>query len=314
MTSQTESFNLTQNAIITRSLNLLNVFEANETPTADDFNMVGDFLNMMVKHWAAMGIHLFERRTGFLFLQPSQSSYLIEATSSDHCTEEYIPLTTTVTVAATATVLTFSSTEGVIVGDNIGVVLDSGTLYWTNVLSTTSTTITLAAGIPSSVTAGNLVFDYTVEVDKPLRIHYGFRRDAISLTDIPMTTWANKDYWDMPVKTSLGTPLNFYYDIQVNNGTLLLWPTPALCTDIVGFSFDKRISDFDSASDYPDFPSEWLRAIVYNLACDIAPAYGKFAELQFISAKADSILDDVKAFDQEEADIQLTVGTRGMNR
>lgn len=313
MASTAQNFNLTRNQIITRAFNILNAFEANETPSAEDFSFAQDMLNMMVKDWTAQGIHLFQRRTGFIFTQYNQNKYNLEDPSHDHATDTYYQTSISATEAAGQTVLSVTSTTNMTVADQIGIVLDDGTLQWSTISSKTSTTVTIADALTDSATAGNLVYNYTTSLDKPSRIHYAFRRDSLSSTDIPMFMLANSDYWKLPVKENLGIPTQFYYDVQINNVDFYVWPTPSVVTDIIGFSYDKRINDFDSATDYPDFPSEWLRAIVFNLAADMSYAYGKYLESSSLEAKARMLLENIKAFDQEEANITLVASNKRMS-
>lgn len=310
MTTPTRTFNLTRNQIITRAFNVLNVFEPNESISADDINLGADFLNMMVKHWAAHGIHLFQKETGYLFFQYNQNKYLVDG-STAFATTSYIQ-TTQKTMVSSGTTVVITSTAGMAANDNIGFVLDSGTIFWTTINTVSnSTNLILNASIPSSVTAGNQVYDIgPTLIDKPLKVHYAFRRDTLTNTDTPMATLSNSDYYNLPVKGSLGTPLEFYYDCQVSNGDLLVWPTPNSVTTIMGFTYDKRINDLNFSTDTPDFPNEWLMSLVYNLAVYLAPIYGKYIELNYVQPLAKALLEEVKSFDQEEANIVLKPSSR----
>ncbi len=67
-------------------------------------------------------------------------------------------------------------------------------------------------------------------------------------------------------------PVAVYYDPQLDNGTLYVWPSPS-GTYTLKFSAKQYIEDFDNQNNTPYFPSEWLDAIVYNLAQRLCPKY-----------------------------------------
>lgn len=302
------TFNLTRNEIITRSFNIINAFESNETPSAADFSLASDLLNMMVLHWSAHGIHLFQRRIAYLFPQYNQSKYTIDSNSSDHITDTYYQTTLSADEALGQTVLSVTSTANITVDDHIGIILDDGTIQWSTVASKTSTTVTIDDALTGATAADSIVYNYTTKLDKPLNIHYAFRRDTVDNSDIPMIGLSHSDYWKIPVKEDLGTPIDWYYDVQINDGDFYLWPAPSDVTTIVGFSSDRRCNDFVNATDYPDFPREWLMAIIHNLAVYLSGPYGKFDEVKFwLEPLASKLLSDVTHFDQEEIDLVLSL-------
>ena len=66
----------------------------------------------------------------------------------------------------------------------------------------------------------------------------------------------------------------------------------------------RKIEDFDNTNDDPDLPQEWLRALAYTLAGELALKGGVAPDIRAeISARAKSYMDDIKGWDNEPASI-----------
>ena len=63
------------------------------------------------------------------------------------------------------------------------------------------------------------------------------------------------------------------------------------------------LEDLDASGDNPDFPSEWLDTIVYQLAVRIAPAFGKDAKKMGIIQEASQALEDLLNYNQESGSL-----------
>lgn len=127
-------------------------------------------------------------------------------------------------------------------------------------------TLTLTTAFSYTMGLGG---DFTV---RPLRIlAMNFKLNGI---ETPMETMSRQEYIDLPDKASKGTPTQYYYDPQLTIGTLFIWPAPVTATGTLEFDFARPLDDFDASTDDPDFPQEWLKALVYNLAESLADEYG----------------------------------------
>lgn len=105
----------------------------------------------------------------------------------------------------------------------------------------------------------------TINIPKPLKILRADRDNII------MNVYTRYDFKDLPVST--GTPINFYYQPGRNTGVISLWPTPDAVTEIV-FQYHSPYEDMDNSTDDFDFPSEWIMALIYNLAWVLSPEFG----------------------------------------
>lgn len=148
---------------------------------------------------------------------------------------------------------------------------------------------------------------------RPLRIHEVRYRDANG-TDRPMVQLSRSDYFDLPEKTSTGSPTSYYYDPGRGQGTLYIWPVPAsVTTESLRWTYDRSIEDMDAAANEPDVPQEWYDAVVLNLAASLAgPTFPTEPGLQqIIEARAQRALDRAMYFDRETASVSFSLDMSG---
>lgn len=93
------------------------------------------------------------------------------------------------------------------------------------------------------------------------------------LTQVPVEIVTRSEYVRIPVKTDQGPVAKVYYDPQLFAGVLYVWPTGVLATDDLILTVKYPILDLDASTDNAEFPVEWLRAIKYGLASELAPEY-----------------------------------------
>lgn len=130
-------------------------------------------------------------------------------------------------------------------------------------------------------------------------------RKSISGTETPIRQYSRSEYMNQPSKSSTGEPVAVYYDPQLTNGVMYVWPTPD-AAHVINFSARQYIEDFDNSSNTPYYPVEWHDAIIYNLAYRLAPKYEiKGEALMLLKAQADEFLADAEAGDIEEGPLYI---------
>src|SRR5579872_395359 len=298
------NFSPNRNQIILRALRQCNAIQSGEVGGAQEISDASDALNAMIAQWQATGLHLWAETEGILFLQPGQYSYGLGGTTADNSALDptgWRQTATTANLSAGTTAIPVASTSGISSGDNFGVTLANNSIFWSTVSGAPSGgVVTLATGLSSAANSGTACFDYTTKLVRPLRI-VGMRRFYIaSAQETPMTAFSRLDYRDMPNKTSQGTVTNYFYDPQLNTGVVWVWPAPPDSLSACKFTFMRPIYDFTSAADLPDFPQEWMNALTWNLALELAPEYGvgpnRYSYIEKMAAKT---LDLVEGFDRE---------------
>lgn len=301
-TSGSVDFSMNRNEIIADVLETLNVKSPNEAIKAADLVSCTRKLNMMVKSWMKQGIHLWAMSEATLFLTTGTATYSLGATGTN-CTNTYVHTTLSTAEALGSTSLGITSATGMSASDNIGIVLDDGTIHWTTIVGAPGTTTTIALGLASAAAAGNVVFAYTTKINRPLRIISAYRRD-INNADIPVEIISRTDYADLSNKLTTGKAVQVFYNPQLTNGILSVWPAPDSATDVIRFWYERPLEDFDAATDNPDFPIEWAEALCAGLAYRMAKTYGLTAtEINGLKEDAILMLDTALGFDKEDVSV-----------
>lgn len=315
-TSGTTTFTQTRDQIINRALRQVGAIASGETPGAQLVSDAADALNALVKEWNALGIHLWTESEGSLFLQANQVSYSLGTNSTDHATQTYNAGTLSANAANAAGTISVTSISGMSSGDNIGVVLDDGTLFWTTINGAPAGhTVTLTAALTDSSTSGNNVYNYTTNLLRPLRIPAGRRYNISSAIETPLIRMSRLDYRDLPNKTNPGIPTQFFYDPQLSAGVFYVWPAPIDVTNLVKFTWYRTIQDFNAQGDTPDFPQEWINALTWNLAVQIAPEYDcPVARFGILKVQAKESFETVQGWDREPESVFFGVSMDPMSR
>lgn len=303
--SGVSTFNNTAYDIIIAALRKLGIIGQGEVPTAQMVNDAAGDLNRLVKGWQAQGYHLWTIQEGILFLNPGQAKYVLgPAGSQATLTANLANPTTTTTVNSGATALQLSSAAGISAGMTIGIALDNNTLFWTTVNGAPSgNTVNLTNALTFSAQSGAVVYAYATSLTRPARIVQA--RVIISGTnEIEMTPISDTDYFMQSNKTATGVPTQYYYQPDLYNGLIYLWTTAESTIYTVKFTFESEIQDVGVITNNLQFPQEWLRPLVWNLAREIGLEFGADQlTAAGITAMAAESLEEALSFDQENASV-----------
>lgn len=276
-TSGTTTFSRNRDQLIASALRKINAFESGETPDAQSVTEASDAMSAMVKHWQAMGIHIWRTTEAILFPQLGQVRYTLGSTSTDHATETYTETALTSAAVLGAGTVVLNSVTGVATAYNIGVQLDDGTIQWTTVNGAPSgSTVTLTAVLTDSAALGNRVLVYQTKLIRPLQVLSARRYNFDSGIDTPLFLMDRLEYEEMPNKSTTGSVNGLYYDRRGganSTGYAKLWPAPATVDEAIKMTVARPIQDFTVAGDDADLPQEWIRAIEWGLADEIADEY-----------------------------------------
>ena len=302
-TSGTATFNFNRNQIILAAMRKIKVISSGETPSAQLVQDFSDQLNTFAKSLDATGLHLWTEAEATLFLQSNQISYSLGG-STDNATETYTATTLSAAAASGAGTISVTSATGIVTAYNIGIVLDSGSIFWTTVNGAPSgTTVTLAAVTTGSAAAGNAVYVYQSRIVRPLRVLSARRYNFVSAIDTQMMVYSRIDYRNQPNKTSTGTITQWFYDPRGganSTGTIFVWPAPPDATNALKFTWMRPIQDFLTSANNPDLPQEWLDPLVWNLAYRMATEYPVPRALyEMVKEQAILTLQNVMGFDRE---------------
>lgn len=297
-------FALTRDDIIRAAAEELGEVAEGENMTVDRKTAYALRLNSWVKSLMAGGAKLWAMKLATLFLADGTASYSLGATGT-HCTHTYVQSTLSTAEATSSTSLGLTAYAGMAASDNIGIELDDGTLHWTTISGAPGATTTIATGLASAASAGNAVFTYTTKINRPQRIDTESAYwHSLAGQDTPVRLSSRSEYARLSNKTSEGKIVQAFYDPQLTNGVLYVWPTPDDVTDVLKFWYERILEDFDASTDTPDFAIEWGEALILGLASRMAPSSGMGRlESQELKRRADEALFISMGYDRENTPV-----------
>lgn len=315
-TSGSYNYNLNVTQMVNDILDQAGISGLGRTASSEDFNKVVRILNSMLKAWSAQGLHLWKKEEGVVYLDQYTAKYSLGNASSDaKCTLLSDEIITQLdgALAASATSVTVTSTTGMAVADNIGIVLSSGDIHWTTIATIpTSTTLTLTSGVATAAEDEAIVFTFTNRLYKPLRI---LSARLVSGIDSGSSSTKNErilaidsyeTYHNMSTKTQNGTPSLVMYNPRIITGNLYVWPRPNDASYRIEFTYERYIEDLDSITDDFDFPSEWYEPLLYQGAWRTALRYNKFNKAKMLEKLAAESLNYLLDWDNEITSLTIT--------
>ncbi|MDE2097571.1 MAG: hypothetical protein KGL39_10020 [Patescibacteria group bacterium] len=158
---------------------------------------------------------------------------------------------------------------------------------------------------PSATGTGALV------TDRPLRLQDScYIRDSNG-HDTSVMIVSRQEYNILGAKSSPATPTQIFYDPQLTNGVLTVFPAPVDSTHTLHLIVQKPLADFNLSTDNPDFPQEWYQALKWGLAAELGLEYGvPERKIARIEQKAAIFKEQLNNWSQEEADVYFVPDSR----
>lgn len=302
--SNSFSFSVTCSDIINEAMLNIGAIGEAEVPTAQEFNDCLRKLNMMVKQWMgtqdfAPGLKMWTRARGDLFLSSSKNSYQLGPSGDNWAggcaalpNQNFGTDSLIATTASGSAVLNVGvgSTGNYTANDFIVVQASTGDIFSSTILSINAGagTVTMNNPLPTGVTASTnaTVWNYTVKGQRPLQILTAILRDSQN-NDIPLNVMTLEDYENLPTKTMptyLGDPTAVYYESQIGSQQYspIITGSGVLYTDVGGAQditkqihcvYLRPVMDLVNASDNPEYPQQWYRALCWGLTREICPMF-----------------------------------------
>ena len=164
----------------------------------------------------------------------------------------------------------------------------------------------LVTALTGAAAIDNHVYAYDKEIQRPVDIIEARKHDYDD-KDTPLMLISRIEYESFSDKISSGAINSIYYDPQLNNGILKIWPA---CNDVKNYilmTVRYPLEDVIVSTDDFDMPPEWLEVLAWNLATRIAPKYGKQLSSDFI-IRAEGIKEILKNSDRENSSVFIQVG------
>ena len=300
--SASYDYTRTQIQLIKSAMRDIGELAKGETPDAEDYAVVSEALNLLIKSWQNQGIGLWLNQECTLYLQNDTVQYALGPSGDDWTAD---PHKTELAAACTAGDLTITvdSYTGMADADYIGIELDSGSIQWTTIDTPAAVLITIDDALTGAASVDNHVYFYTDWAQRPIEILKDtIRRVDENAHETPVKLISRAEYMAINDKTSEGPVNSVYYDRQLTNGQLYVWPEPSSVKEFLRMTIRRPISDVDALAHHIEVPPEFLRALEWNLAIEIAPKFG--AEVTKIMAVlAVESLMDAKGLSREGASV-----------
>lgn len=153
-----------------------------------------------------------------------------------------------------------------------------------------------------SYTLGRSAADVTM--DRPLEVIRAYRRETATAIDTELQVYSKAEYLAQGDKDSASTPLAVYYDPQLTNGVLYIWPTADatfVANNTISIIYRKPFDDMDAGSDDFEFPAEWYEPIVLGLMDRQSFRYGiPPRDRQLLKQEAAMALLEALSWDAEQ--------------
>lgn len=192
------------------------------------------------------------------------------------------------------------------VGNFIGIELDDGTLQWTNIVSTITTTLTLMDALTDDVAVDNHVYTYSKKTERPYEI-IEFRRIGEAGNEIPVEIISRETYMSLNDKGSAGVINQIYYDSQLINGQLNIWQVTSDVQNTAKMTIKYPFEIYDASTDTSNLPPNAFKALKYNLAIELAPEYGEEPS-PFVFSTAVDTKERLVGFDMEDTSVFISIG------
>lgn len=269
-------------------------------------------LNLMVKEWSKHGsLDNWLRQTAAVWLvEPGVKNTFSLGPTGDRAAFSWWETIITAGGVNGSTSINIEDVdaEHCVSGSWIGIKLDNGRIFFTQISGTPTTSVSLASAMDGAASSGNKVYIYNTasQISRPVRLLYASRitKDSVNTSvasesvggmESEVMIVGMNEYRTLAQKKQSGPPISVYYEPTLSNGTLHVWPTGDVGQDYdkLMLTYNIYVDDFDATTDNAQFPPEWINTIAWCLAAELGPEYG-------ISEREQSRLDRKAMFQFNE--------------
>ena len=287
------SWDFSQNAagIITGVAENIQLLGEGETLTAEATATILRIINQTAKQWQGTadqmpGIKVWTRQRVTLALAKGQQSYLIGPASTDARSSTQMGRTTiSANEAIGQTVISITSntdttsypgtTLTMTNADFVGIEQNDGTIHWSTISGTPSSTMTIALAITVAANAGNYVYWFTARAQRFPDIEAAVLRDENSV-DMPLNIYTDvQQYESLTDKTADGDPTDILIEPLRLNTRVTCNLQPNDVTKRIVLTVIYPAEDYDATTDDIAFPQEFYAALEWECSFRAAPKFGK---------------------------------------
>jgi len=282
------------------------IYRVNDSIPAEDYAYALGELNEITKTLQSGGFNIWNDKRAVLFSQYSTSSYILGGASATHATESYSETTLSVAAISGAGTITVTSDDEITNGDFIGIIKDSGLIFWTTVNGVpVANVVTLTDNLDGAAASGKTVFNYTTKITKPLEVTQVTLQQGTN-NEVVLTRMPRERYFNLSDKAAIGSPNQFYFLKRRLDGVLYIWTTASDVSQPINFTYQPYLDNLVNQADELDFPIEWAKPITWTLASELCTPYG-IKDSAKIDSKANYWMTLVKSDDNENSSLIFEV-------
>lgn len=184
--------------------------------------------------------------------------------------------------------------------DNKPITGPNWTTYWKLAGSTGGTWVTAT----SYTAIGHISLTDVLQITQAF-----WRTDS---NDVPLRIISKEEYLEQSSKGTTGQPTLLYFDqSSLNNPKVFLWPQPDVdvsvdLSEVLHYNAIKRVEDFDSGLDNPDFDVKWIETLAFNLGYKLSFGTGiSSREMLLIKDEAETLKKAVMNDSTESLDMEI---------
>ena len=299
----------TAQSIITKALRSMNSYAPGESLQGADASDALDTLNDLLDSWSSEKLMCFQQVENIFNLTSGQYQYTIGAPWSGIFTGTVTSgsgVITGVTVPSTLAVGAFLQDAASVIPAGAHVTaIGSNTVTFSPVATASS-----PAAEQIQFTVNGSIYQDAVTlqpIKRPIRITAGFTRITPSgnpSLDYPFKCINVANYSPLGLKGLPGPwPTRCYYNPSMPAGTLYFYPNPQQAGEVHLWT-DVEFTAFAALTTPVSLPNGYIRALRFNLACDLWPEYFDDPvpeQLKELAFDAKKLLEDLNAEPQAVA-------------
>jgi hypothetical protein len=117
--------------------------------------------------------------------------------------------------------------------------------------------------------------------------------------DTPINPLTYEEYLAKPSKHETGLPNEYVFYREITP-QVFLCPIPDATDYVIHYLRWRKLEDFDSGSNNPDMPENWINPLTWALAAEIGPEFGVPIQRQsYLDTKATALMEKARESDVE---------------
>jgi hypothetical protein len=261
----------TGNDIVTGALRCINAYGVGQPLDPGDAQDALGVVNQLLESLSIEHFFVYSTTENILSWNPGQFQYTIGAPALGTPGASFTANLTSGSPTFTVSSVPANLMAGAAIADSAGAI-PAGT----KVLNASGTTVTMTANASANANADLVTYSGFFNIPLPTRIVSGFTRlVTLANLDYPFNLITQGQYQNIGIKNLPGPwPTAVYYDRQYPIGMLYVYKVPQIGGELHLWT-DYIFSAFANLNQVINAPQGYTRMLIYNLAVELAPRYGR---------------------------------------